>query len=168
MQLQQKGYSCGAASLRAALFVHGKVVLESFIRKVAKTHRKEGTDEEGLKRALNRFNFGYREVTTNSSRKAGDWLKKSLDKGRPVLICCDAWDHWITAIGTIGSRIIVFDPANYPRKLKKYSGLMMYGISDLVNRWQFLNNEGYEDKDGFHQADNLTYYYGISVLPEKE
>ena len=100
MELQQSSYSCGPASLRAAFYVLGKRVTEKSLRKFAGTTPEDGTDENGIMKAVEHYNFRHKEVETTSVREASDLLKKSLRKGRPILLCVDRESHWTAAAGS--------------------------------------------------------------------
>jgi ABC-type bacteriocin/lantibiotic exporter with double-glycine peptidase domain len=169
MELQEKGYSCGPAALRSVLYVYGKRVSEAAIRKWAGTTR-EGTDEVGLQRAMSHYGFRAREFQTTSVREATAWLKDNLRKGNPVLLATDKWDHWISVVGILGKKLLLFDPEPQQKgKRRKYSGVQVYSMNDLVSRWGFVNSKGFEDSDEvFTPPDGLVYYYGMTVLPEKD
>lgn len=155
MQLQQRGYSCGPAALRSVLYVYGKEVTEAAVRKWAGT-TPDGTDESGLKKAILHYKFRYKEFQTTSVREASDWLKRMVRAGKPVLLCCDKWDHWTSVVGHLGNKITLFDPAKKKNGRLRYSGLRYYLPTELAERWGCL------------EPDGLTYYYGIAVLPPKE
>ncbi len=157
MELQEEDYSCGPAALRAVLYVYHKQVSESAVRKWAGTTPK-GTDEVGLRRAMAHYGFRAKEFQTSSVREATDWLKKSLRKGVPLILCVDGWDHWIAVVGTLGNKLIIFDPEPpESRKRPKYSGLKFCLASELAERWASLDDE-----------DDTIYYYGMAVVPEKD
>ncbi len=152
MELQEKAYSCGPAALRAALYVHGKKATEAMVRRWAGTTT-DGTDEEGLKKAITHYKLRHKELKTYSVREAIDLLKKNLRKGVPVVLCVDKEGHWITAVGMLGKKIIVFDPEpSWTGYRPKYSGLKLYLPTDLAHRWAAPEDDSY-------------IYYGIAVLP---
>ncbi len=155
MKLQETKFSCGAASLRAALYVLGKCPWEKSIRKHAGTTPEHGTDEDGLRKAIEYYKFRHRRFQTISVREATDNLKKSLRRGYPVIICVDKESHWCAAVGMLGKKIMLFDPANSAKK-QKYSGIRLYNVDDLAGRW------------GNVLPDGATEYYGIVVMPPKE
>ena len=154
MDLQQHPYSCGAAALRSILYVMGKSVMEKTIRRVAGT-TEEGTDEDGLKRAIEHYRLRHRKFEKTNIHEAVKGLKSELRRGNAMLLAVDKQDHWVSVIGILGKKILVFDPANWEGRKKKLRGLRMYKISEFLPRW------GYPDDDGFT-------YYGITVLPEKD
>lgn len=152
MELQEKSYSCGPAALRAVLYVYGKKATEKMIRRWART-TPEGTDEEGLKNAIAHYKFRHVEHNYSGAREATDWLKKSLRKGVPAVLCVDKESHWVAAVGMLGKKIIVFDPEpSWTGYRPKYSGLKLYLPTDLAHRW--VSAEG--------------TYYSLAVLPPKD
>ncbi len=156
MELQQHPYSCGAAALRAILYVMGKNVLEKTIRRVAGTTI-EGTDEEGMKKAIEHYKLRHRKFEKHTMPEAIKGLKAELHRGNPMLLAVDKQDHWVSVIGLMGKKILVFDPANWLGRKKKLRGLRVYKISEFMARWAYYDS-----------SDDLTYYYGITVLPGKE
>ena len=153
MEFQQRAYTCGPAAVRAVLYVLGHNVLEATIRKWARTTPQDGTDEKGIIRAVQRYKHKTKEYQSESSRKSWHWLKTALGRGRPVLLCVDGWGHWVAAVGTLGGRVLVFDPEIVPGKRRKYSGLQYYNQVELVERWRYTEEDG------------KNYYYAISVIP---
>lgn len=153
MELQEKGYSCGPAALRAALYVYGKCFTEAGVRRWAGT-TPEGTDEEGLKKAIVHYNFRHKEFQTPSVREAMDWLKSNLRKGYPVLLCVDKESHWIAVVGVLGKKITIFDPAKKKNGRLRYSGLRYLLPMELAERMYHIDDD-----------DGSVQYYGMSILP---
>lgn len=151
MELQQRKYSCGPAAVRAALYVLGHKVTEAALRKWAGT-TSEGTDERGILRAVHHYDHVGKEYQSESGKRSWDWLRDSIARGKPVLLCVDQWDHWVAVVGRLGTRVLLFDPDSTGRRRKKYSGLELYTESELRARW------GYHDNNG-----RKGIYYGISV-----
>jgi len=152
VELQQRKYSCGPAAVRAALYVLGHRVTEAALRKWAST-TSEGTDERGILRAIHHYGHVGREYQTKLGRRSWLWIRSSIGRGRPVLLCVDQWDHWVAAVGRFGNQILVFDPDSSGGRKKKYSGLEVYTEVELLNRWEYYE---YETGNGI--------YYGISVI----
>ena len=152
MQFQERLFSCGPAAVRAALYVLGhNNISEATLRRRAGT-TPEGTNEQGLMRAIRSFNHKPKEYQSESRRASWSWLKTCLSKGKPVLLCVDQWDHWVAAVGTLGGKVLIFDPGIPPGRRKKYSGLEIYNEQELHPRW------GYEDED-----TDKTIFYGVSI-----
>lgn len=139
MKLQEKKYSCAAASIRAALYSLGHNVSESAVRTVSGTD-KSGTDEIGILKAIRRYGHTAREYQFHSYKEAWEWLKQALHMGRPVLMCSDNWNHWVTAIGRYGAKVWIFDPDSTTKKRRnRYSGLELYSKNNWMRRWKKYN-----------------------------
>lgn len=152
MERQQRGFSCGPAAARAALYVLGHTVTEAALRRWAKTTT-YGTDESGMLRAIAHYGHKGREYQADSSKRSWGWLKQTLGRGRPVLLCVDQWDHWVTAVGRLGHQVLIFDPLPSEGRRKKYSGLEVYSEQEFISRW------AYEDEESGKRT-----FYGISVI----
>lgn len=151
MELQERLYSCGPAAVRSALYVLGHKTSEAAIRRQAGT-TPDGTDERGIIRAIHHYGHKTREHHTEAIKVAWDWLKTELRRGRPVLLCVDKWDHWVSAIGTLGSKVLIFDPDSSMGQKRKYSGIKLYSEHELGSRWKYM-------------GEGRGCYYSISVVP---
>lgn len=140
MELQQLKFSCGPSAARAALYVLGHNVTEAKLRKLSGT-TPDGTDERGIRRAIYHYGHNTKEYQSESMKKSWSWLKSTLGRGRPVLLCVDSWNHWIAAVGRLGGKVIVFDPDPAPSKRRRYSGLKVYNEHELGLRWQSVDSE---------------------------
>jgi ABC-type bacteriocin/lantibiotic exporter with double-glycine peptidase domain len=121
-------------------------------RKIAKFSNTtlEGTTEQGIKNALRNLDFKIKELT--GSGDYGLFLRKvdlSLKKNRPIILCVDKYAHWVTIIGKIGEKYIVFD-SSYEKKNKKLNGVHILSDEELIKR-----------------AIHNTAYYGIIVVEKK-
>ena len=152
MELQERGYSCGPSALRAALYVLGHNVTEASLRRWSGT-TPEGTDEKGIIRAVKHYGHGAREHNSESLKRSWGWLKDTVGRGKPVLLCVDEWNHWIAVIGKLGGKLLVFDPDSSPGRRKRYSGLEVYSEQDLGMRWR------YTDED-----TGRSSYYAVTIV----
>ena len=152
MELQERGYSCGPAALRAALYILGHNITEASLRKLAGT-TPDGTDEKGIIRAVTTFGHKTREHNSDSLKRSWGWLKNTVSRGNPVLLCVDGWSHWVAVIGRIGGKILVFDPDSSPGRKKRYSGLEVYNEQDLGLRWRYTDGE-----------TGKSSYYAITIV----
>jgi ABC-type bacteriocin/lantibiotic exporter with double-glycine peptidase domain len=134
------------------LYVLGHNVTEAAIRRVAGTTPKDGTDEKGLIRAINHYGHSTKEFKDQSGKRAWGFIKSSLSRGRPVLLCVDGWGHWVAAVGSLGGKVLVFDPEKIPGKRYKYSGLRVYNEEQLRSRWGFVDD-----------GDTKNTYYSIII-----
>ena len=137
MEPQQRRFSCGPSAVRAALYVLGHTISESSLRHWAGT-TPEGTDERGVMRAIHHYGHKTREYQEESIKVSWNWLKTTLSRGRPVLLCVDDWDHWVAAVGRFGGKVMIFDPAR-ERGRKMYSGLRFYSEQELASRWRYTD-----------------------------
>lgn len=155
MQLQEKDYSCGPAALRAALYRYGKKHTEKVIRRWAQT-TPDGTDEEGLMRAIAHYKLRYKVIETYSVRDALNKLKYYMSRGIPLLLSVDNESHWFAAVGAMGKDIMVFDPEpSWKGCRPKYSGVRYFDPTTLASRWMATTGE------------SAGVYYAIAVLPPK-
>ncbi len=124
---------------------------EAALRKWAATSA-EGTDERGMLRAIAHYGHRGKEYQAESGKRSWDWLRASLGRGCPTLLCVDQWNHWVTVVGRLGAELLVFDPDASDGRRKKYSGLEVYTKHELLGRWVYT-----EEECG-------RIYYGISVI----
>jgi ABC-type bacteriocin/lantibiotic exporter with double-glycine peptidase domain len=151
VELQERLYSCGPAAVRAALYILGHNPTEAAIRRRAGT-TPDGTDEKGIIRAVHYYGHGTKEYQAGAIKASWAWLKAELGKGHPVLLCVDEWDHWVTALGLLGGKVLIFDPDSSPGLKRRYSGISMFTEAKLAPRWR-------------HVEDGHSQYYGVVILP---
>lgn len=134
MKPQERTWSCGAAALRNAIRARwGLKIREGVIRKLAGSSP-AGTDEEGIKQAAHSLGFKTVETWTANRSQAWDWLRGSLLSGKPVILCFDAWEHWVVAIGMLGDRVCIYDPARFNNN-RAEDGVHVLDQSKLMYRW---------------------------------
>lgn len=130
MHFQTNGYSCGPAAVQNALLVHHRRVSQRSLRALCETNEVEGTDEQGVLRALLAYGYAPDEWSGDVARDAERWLLASLIAGRPVVLCVDRWEHWVTLIGAVGRQVVLYDPARGVERLR------VLRWSDLRKRWE--------------------------------
>lgn len=150
MQQQKTDYDCGPAALHNALHVLRSRVSLKRISELAGTSEAEGTDEEGLKRAILAFGFVFDEIAYLNASKAWGHLWFSLLAGRPVLLCVDRFSHWVVAIGFCGKTILLFDSQRTPP-----CGLIVTNRDRLLRRWRAARRV----------RGRGPRYYGLAVGP---
>ncbi|MDD5099131.1 MAG: C39 family peptidase [Candidatus Colwellbacteria bacterium] len=138
-------YDCGAEVARGVLAFHGKDIKEETLLKLAKTDTKTGTLVDNLVKILKKYGIGYKEKTFSVPD-----LKKTLDKGHPVILLIQAWPgrkitdwkknwksgHYVAAIGYDNKKIYFADP---------YSAFRTYLTYDeLESRWRHRDPRGRE------------------------
>jgi ABC-type bacteriocin/lantibiotic exporter with double-glycine peptidase domain len=120
---------CGPTAIANALEVHHRRLGLRGLRDLVGTTG-EGSDEHDIMRALLAYGFGVDEHAGDSPLAARDWLLDSIAAERPVLLCVDRWDHWVTALGACGRQVVIYDPA------RDTGGTFVLRFKDLRPRWE--------------------------------
>lgn len=108
---------------------------------------KAGTDELGLIKALRALSDERTTISpfeTDNRDDAWTWLHGSLSRGRPVILCLDEWNHWVTATGRCGDYITIFDPGLSQRN-RAESGHHVLDKSRLMKRWVYTKKRTAKD-----------------------
>jgi hypothetical protein len=138
MRYQQKPYYCGPASVQNALLRYGKLVGQDRIARMASTTKEDGTDEHGLKKAIESLGYQWYELHNDDWLTALTWMGDQITAGRPIILCVERWLHWVTMIGGIGFRprfsYITVDPARFPHNSKE-NGVHVWGYRKLKKEW---------------------------------
>lgn len=135
MKRQKSPWSCGAAVVRNALRVFSIRVSETEVRKCAGTSKKMGTNEQGIISAIRNWGFKATEHRFDSKAEAWDWLHQTLQEGHPVILAVENWEHWVTAIGSLGpTGVAVFDPANWKYNVDENS-IHIWNKKTLLFKW---------------------------------
>lgn len=148
MRTQLRDWSCGAAALVNASLTLGKTVSEGKVRKLAGTTREDGTDERGIIDAARALGLTATPSSSSDSTAAWAVVRANLLDGRPCLLCIDNWGHWVTAIGIVGERVIIADPAETVRNSRE-NGIHVLRKTKLLKRWR-------------HKAEE-TPYFSIAI-----
>ncbi len=150
---QERGYTCGAASLANALRWLGYETTETETARLASTCRTCGTDEKNLMLAARHFGFRTRLLRSRKEAAGERFLERVLahaDRGEFVIAAVDDNLHWLLVMGTVGDRVAVADPARTERTV-----LALVTRATILGR---LYNEDEEDpKD--------SGYYGLALVP---
>jgi ABC-type bacteriocin/lantibiotic exporter with double-glycine peptidase domain len=152
VRYQSTPYNCGPAALQNALKALGKHVPQQKLAEIAGTTEAEGTDEYGLQRAILEYGFGFDPISCVEPRVAFARLYGALLMGRPVLLCVDRWSHWVTAVGIVGTRVLVVEPGGYPWTVRE-NGLLVLPKDRLCRRWWAARRV----------AGKQPPYYGIAI-----
>jgi len=132
---QKKKWSCGAAVVRNTFRVFGVRVAEHEIRACAGTHQDYGTSEVGILKALRAWGFHPKQHSFDDKQKATEWLHETLANGQPVILAVENWEHWILAIGSLGtSGIAIFDSSNFKVNLYE-NGTHVWNDKKLIHMW---------------------------------
>lgn len=127
-------WSCGPASLVNACRALGFRVSEGRIRALAGS-TEDGTGETELISTAR--SLGLTAAPYHGGDRAAAWafVRSNVADGRPCLLCIDQWQHWVTVIGVIGDRVLLFDPAN-TKKNGSENGIQPLSRPDLLGRWR--------------------------------
>jgi hypothetical protein len=111
---QPNKWQCGPFALKYALIMLGKIVDEKRVSRIAGTHWWAGTDEIKLGKAARAYDCDMKIVRRTNALRAKRELLSALKKGRPALLCVDAWEHWITVVGAEKGKFISIDSREAP------------------------------------------------------
>lgn len=139
IRFQTLPYSCGPASVVNALLavgvkIGGRQAAERQVRTAACCDE-SGTGHTGVIAALRAYGLSVHEFEDKSRSRAWTWLHGSLNCGRPVILATDKWQHWVTACGTLGDRVVVVDATNSTWNVRENGTHLMPRLS-LLRRWR--------------------------------
>lgn len=90
--------------------------------------------KHGLKQLAQQFHFKFRESLGKNGNQAWRILRRALSRG-PVILCVDHDQHWITAIGKLAEKVIIFDSKRtYQNCLE--NGVYILSRRQLLFRWK--------------------------------
>jgi ABC-type bacteriocin/lantibiotic exporter with double-glycine peptidase domain len=133
VRFQSNRSSCGPAALHNALSALGIERTEDELIKLC-SQKPSGTPTSGLLRALKAINSAESPTVGEALywRNAGEAVRGLwwfiTQKGRPLILCVDNWDHWVACTGYLGARFCVMDSAD--NRLALY-----YTTEELLRRW---------------------------------
>lgn len=113
MRMQDTAANCGPASLSNALKAYGMDRSQAECEAACGTTATDGTSHKQLIKGAKSFGCDTSLVKATSWEFA--WLQLDhylREQGRPVLLCVDNASHWVTAIGKLGHRVLIADPAD--------------------------------------------------------
>lgn len=129
MRMQDSQAGCGPASMSNALSAMGIRRTIPECEALCKTTGTAGTSPKRLFKACHTVE-GVSPGLLMEIRPEVALLRLegSLRRGRSMLLCVDKYDHWIAAIGMLGERVLVADPADNDLVLSLQPG-------ELLERW---------------------------------
>lgn len=133
MKIQRDRFSCGVFAVLNALRALGVKVSEKQVRQHTATARGQGTTEHGIRNALERFGCYGDELHLADKAEGFDVVHAHVLNGAPVLLYVDG-DHWVTAVGACGDRLLIFDSENEPDNRAEH-GVHVYDARKLARRW---------------------------------
>jgi hypothetical protein len=142
---QPNSWLCGPYALKHALLLVGVRADERAIAQLAGTDP-SGTDEAELARAARHFDCDLQSVRRRDAEAARHDLATHLERGMPVLLCIEQWDHWVVAAHEHDGSFVIVDsrapaifrilPWEYLRDLLAYregqSSSEIYDLHPLV------------------------------------
>lgn len=134
MRYQSNRASCGPASLHNALAALGIKRSEDELIALCK-QTKDGTSSAKLVAAIKAVSTAAQPTYGEAikwrdieSGVVGLWYIVS-ERGRPVILCVDKFEHWVACVGYLGGRFMVVDSAEI--------GLVFYYTKEeLEKRWE--------------------------------
>ena len=147
MRYQTDTYSCGAAAVVNALRALGKRISERRVRALSGTDPDRGTGESGIVTAVRGLGFSATAFESSNSQEAWSWISENVRSGRAVIVAVWNHEHWMTVVGMVGDRTIMFDSAR-TEKNKKENGVHSLSRGDFLRKWR-------------HSVKDV--YFGISV-----
>lgn len=131
MRLQSSQANCGPFALRNALMALGLQRSEKECEALCRVTAADGTSAANLWRAVQKVDdLRPRKIDEGRFDVAMLQLHAALDCGHPVILLVDNWEHWVAAIGTLGtSRVLVADSADAELVLS-------YDWGQLMKRWE--------------------------------
>jgi ABC-type bacteriocin/lantibiotic exporter with double-glycine peptidase domain len=126
---QSQKYTCGATAFANALEArgHDRRLTEEEAVALCGTTPLKGTPIAGLKKATKKMGLGVVDWTLPWDN-AWARLRVALQRGAPVLLAVDQGEHWVTAVGLLDGRVLVYDPAK--------CDLFSWGAGELTAAWK--------------------------------
>lgn len=148
MRRQTGDHDCGPTSIANAFEYHHRRVGLRGLRDLCGTTISDGTDEHAIVRALVAYGCGVDEHAGDDARAALAWVRESLEADRPVLLCVDRWEHWVTVIGA-QRQFVIYDSG------PEHGGTFVLRDKDLRRRWEAAKRV----------RGRAPRFYGLAVGP---
>lgn len=150
MRRQTGDHDCGPTAIANAFEFHHRRTGLGGLRALCGTTVAGGTDEDGIIRGLLAYGCGVDVLAELDPRAALTWLRASLITwDRPVLLCVDRWEHWVTVVGASARQFLIYDPS------REAGGAFALRDKDLRRRWEAAKRV----------RGRTERFYGISVGP---
>lgn len=151
MKFQRSSHTCGPVAIVNACRAMGRKVTEREVRKHTGTTKREGTTEHGLKNAIERLGYEPHDLR-NPKVSAFATLHHFVSGGEPVILSVEEGRHWVTAVGVVGERVVVFDSWRAKWNMDE-AGVWVLDEKQLMRWW-------------IPEEDTKTYYGIIVSKPE--
>lgn len=131
MQLQSGMSNCGASALSNSLQALGwSGCGQEAVAELAGTSA-DGTNAGGLKRAARKLGAAVGIISTRVGQDAWALLRAALLDGCAAVLSVDRDEHWVSAVGILGGRVLLVDPAMVVRPMLSASAR-----EDLLRGWR--------------------------------
>jgi len=154
-RFQKEDFSCGPAAIVNALRALGIKLSERDVIFLAGT-TDQGTDEDGIMRALASLGYQVVVLDTYDSTEAWEWLRSELMLVRPVILCVENFGHWTSVVSIFGERVIYVDSQDGLESNKRENGVRFLTRRGLTRIW------------GARGRGHRRRYYALSVVPPKK
>ena len=148
MKIQSDSFSCGIFAVLNAARALNISLSRRDVSKHSNTTQK-GTNQKGILSAL-KNNCMSGKVINTSATDAVEQMNMALAESKPVILCVDNENHWITIIGRLGRKYIVFDSEKTKQNRAEH-GVHLVERKSLMKRWI-----------------NKGKYYGIIVSKRRQ
>jgi hypothetical protein len=144
MRLQDSQANCGSVAVKNALCALGIDRSTEECEILCGTTATQGTTPRRMIKGLESIHeLDVAIISETRKEIALLLLQSALRDGRPVIILVDNNEHWISAIGLLGDRIIIADGADYELVTSNNS-------EGLLTRW-------------CNSSSKRQSYYGIRI-----
>jgi len=138
MKFQAYKSSCGPAALCNALAALGIERTEDELTLLCKTRAETGTSLRQLLAAIKAVSTPDQRLLgepmrwrTSDQAQVGLWYYIA-ERGRPVILCVDRFEHWVVATGHLGTRFAIIDSSDNRM-------VIYYTLGELAERWEGPN-----------------------------
>lgn len=139
MKLQRDSYSCGVYAIMNAAKCFGIDLKRRDITKYSKTSREKGTNEKGVIDALDGNGLHGEDFIFHKYERieAYELLDEVLAGPgiNPIILSVDDDNHWVTLIGKLGSKYIIYD-SDGSKWNREENGVQLLTTSELEERWR--------------------------------
>ncbi len=158
---QPNDYTCGPFALKYAMNMFGVFVSDGLIIEKSGALWWDGTDEVGLERAANFFNFKFIGFSADTVRKAVKTLNMYLKNNYPCVLSVDNWKHWITVVNYKSSKYVIINSG----EAKVFYTLT---AKELIDYWASFNEDtGKVSYDGYAVIPKFKTKVHANFTPKK-
>lgn len=142
--------SCGKSSLQHALLLLGLPITMRDANRLTRVprwkHVIRGTNEREIQAAIRRCGLRPLERSFKTDAPLRRSVDQMIDRGLPVIVCVEDFDHWAVLAGRTGERYWWIDSADRA----------------LIGSWRWADIAGW-----IHQKHPRPEFYAIGVAPRR-